>query len=218
MDAVSKRSVTDSAKVLRLGLTWDFWCAQKYTAGFWPKTFSATILLRHLRTTCKRGASAGTLLMPGFNQRLVNQKPLTHKLRLLAAFAALLTLALAAGCRGFFVNPTLTSLAVAPTIGLAHRGKDPTDIRDRNLRRWQHQGFDRERDLEHFRSGGSDGQQGWFGDRSRKHRQPTWDRDHHRRFRHAHGYVDDHGKHRSVAVDCCYGFDRLPRPPAQPLR
>jgi trimeric autotransporter adhesin len=53
--------------------------------------------------------------MPGFNQRLVNPKPPTHKLRLLAAFAALLMLALAAGCRGFFVNPTLTSLAVAPT-------------------------------------------------------------------------------------------------------
>jgi len=43
--------------------------------------------------------------MPGFKENL----------RLLAAFAALLMLALAAGCRGFFVNPTLTSLAVAPT-------------------------------------------------------------------------------------------------------
>jgi len=43
--------------------------------------------------------------MPSFNA----------KLRLLAALAALFTLALAAGCRGFFVNPTLTSLAVAPT-------------------------------------------------------------------------------------------------------
>ena len=45
--------------------------------------------------------------MPGFKQ----------KLRLLAAFAALLTLALAASCRGFFVNPTLQSIAVSPTTG-----------------------------------------------------------------------------------------------------
>jgi Big-like domain-containing protein len=40
---------------------------------------------------------------------------LKRKLRLLATFAALSLLALAAGCRGFFVNPTLTSLAVTPT-------------------------------------------------------------------------------------------------------
>ncbi len=39
----------------------------------------------------------------------------SRKLRLLATFAALSMLALAAGCRGFFVNPTLTSLAVTPT-------------------------------------------------------------------------------------------------------
>jgi hypothetical protein len=37
------------------------------------------------------------------------------KLRLICAFAALATLALAASCRGFFVNPTLTSLAIGPT-------------------------------------------------------------------------------------------------------
>jgi hypothetical protein len=43
--------------------------------------------------------------MPGFKQNL----------RLLGAFAALLTLALAASCRGFFVNPTLQSIAVAPS-------------------------------------------------------------------------------------------------------
>jgi hypothetical protein len=36
------------------------------------------------------------------------------KLRLIGAFAALLALALAVSCRGFFVNPTLTSLAVGP--------------------------------------------------------------------------------------------------------
>jgi hypothetical protein len=38
-----------------------------------------------------------------------------RKLRLLAAFAALFLLALAASCNGFFVDPTLTSLAVLPT-------------------------------------------------------------------------------------------------------
>jgi trimeric autotransporter adhesin len=38
-----------------------------------------------------------------------------RKLRVLVTFAALSLLALAAICRGFFVNPTLTSLAVTPT-------------------------------------------------------------------------------------------------------
>jgi len=37
-----------------------------------------------------------------------------RKLQLLAAFTALLTLALAVGCRGFFVNPKLTSITVTP--------------------------------------------------------------------------------------------------------
>src|SRR5579872_1012756 len=37
------------------------------------------------------------------------------KLRLIAAFAALATLALAVSCRGFFVNPTLTSIVISPT-------------------------------------------------------------------------------------------------------
>ncbi len=36
------------------------------------------------------------------------------KLRLLGAFAALATLALAVSCPGFFVNPTLTAIAVGP--------------------------------------------------------------------------------------------------------
>jgi len=36
------------------------------------------------------------------------------KLRLMGAFAALATLALAISCRGFFVKPTLTALAVGP--------------------------------------------------------------------------------------------------------
>jgi trimeric autotransporter adhesin len=37
-----------------------------------------------------------------------------HKLRLAGAFAALATLALAVSCRGFFVSPTVTSLAIGP--------------------------------------------------------------------------------------------------------
>ena len=45
--------------------------------------------------------------MPGFKK----------KLRLLAAVTALFMLALAAGCRGFFVNPTLQSVAVTPSTG-----------------------------------------------------------------------------------------------------
>jgi Bacterial Ig-like domain (group 2) len=36
------------------------------------------------------------------------------KLRLVCAFSALATLALAVGCRGFFVKPTLTAVAVGP--------------------------------------------------------------------------------------------------------
>lgn len=38
-----------------------------------------------------------------------------HKLRLAGAFAALITLGLAVSCKGFFVNPTLTSVAISPT-------------------------------------------------------------------------------------------------------
>jgi hypothetical protein len=37
-----------------------------------------------------------------------------HKLRLAGALAALATLALAVSCRGFFVNPTISSLSVGP--------------------------------------------------------------------------------------------------------
>ena len=38
----------------------------------------------------------------------------TSKLRLMGAFAALALLALAAGCRGFFVKPTVTAIGVTP--------------------------------------------------------------------------------------------------------
>jgi len=40
---------------------------------------------------------------------------LKSKFRFTCAFAALATLALAVSCRGFFVNPTLSSLAIGPT-------------------------------------------------------------------------------------------------------
>jgi hypothetical protein len=45
-----------------------------------------------------------------------------HKLRLIGAFAALATLALAVSCRGFFVNPTLTSISVAPSTATIDAG------------------------------------------------------------------------------------------------
>jgi hypothetical protein len=38
-----------------------------------------------------------------------------RKLRLMGAFGALATLALAVSCKGFFVNPTLTSIVISPT-------------------------------------------------------------------------------------------------------
>jgi hypothetical protein len=40
---------------------------------------------------------------------------LKRNFRILATFAAVSLLFLAAGCKGFFVNPTLTSITVAPT-------------------------------------------------------------------------------------------------------
>ena len=67
--------------------------------------------------------------MPGFKQKL-------RLLRL--AFTALLTLALAAGCRGFFVNPTLQSVAVSPTTGSVAPAGTIQMSRDRNFRRRQH--------------------------------------------------------------------------------
>jgi hypothetical protein len=43
-----------------------------------------------------------------------NMSSTKSNLRLIGAFAALATLALAISCRGFFVNPTISSLAVGP--------------------------------------------------------------------------------------------------------
>ncbi|MGH9496512.1 MAG: Ig-like domain-containing protein [Candidatus Sulfotelmatobacter sp.] len=47
----------------------------------------------------------------------------TSKLRLIGAFAALATLVLAVSCKGFFVNPTLTSIAISPTAPQVEQGK-----------------------------------------------------------------------------------------------
>jgi hypothetical protein len=44
------------------------------------------------------------------------------KLRLVCAFAALASLALAVSCRGFFVKPTLTSLAIGPVSPTIYTG------------------------------------------------------------------------------------------------
>ena len=44
------------------------------------------------------------------------------KLRLIGALAALATLALAVSCRGFFVKPTLTSLAIGPVSPTIYTG------------------------------------------------------------------------------------------------
>lgn len=46
-----------------------------------------------------------------------------QKLRLFGAFAALATLAVAVSCKGFFVNPTLTSIAISPTAPQVQQGK-----------------------------------------------------------------------------------------------
>ncbi len=45
------------------------------------------------------------------------------KLRLMGAIAILAAMALAVSCKGFFVNPTLTSIAVSPTAPQVEQGK-----------------------------------------------------------------------------------------------
>ena len=46
-----------------------------------------------------------------------------QRIRLMGAFAALATLALAISCRGFFVKPTLTSIAISPTAPQVQQGQ-----------------------------------------------------------------------------------------------
>jgi hypothetical protein len=70
-------------------------------------------MLRRLWTLLARRVYRGFLTMPS-NE--LSQKP-SHKrtFQLLAAFATLFLIALAVGCTGFFVNPTLTTITVGPT-------------------------------------------------------------------------------------------------------
>jgi|HubBroStandDraft_5_1064220.scaffolds.fasta_scaffold44828_3 hypothetical protein len=49
-----------------------------------------------------------------------------HKLRLAGAFAALATLALAVSCRGFFTNPTFTTLSISPSAPTVQVGSTVT--------------------------------------------------------------------------------------------
>jgi len=51
-----------------------------------------------------------------------------HKLRLAGAFAALAMLALAVSCRGFFVNPTLTSISIAPSSATIDAGTSSNTV------------------------------------------------------------------------------------------
>jgi hypothetical protein len=46
-----------------------------------------------------------------------------QKLRVMSAFAALASLALAVSCRGFFMKPTLTSIGISPTAPQVEQGK-----------------------------------------------------------------------------------------------
>ena len=49
-----------------------------------------------------------------------------HKLRLIGAFAALLTLALAVSCTGFFTSPTFTTLSISPSAPTVEVGSTVT--------------------------------------------------------------------------------------------
>ena len=54
------------------------------------------------------------------------------KLKLLGSFAVLLSLAFAVSCKGFFVNPTVTSMAIGPA-NLARAQHIFSDGRNRDL-------------------------------------------------------------------------------------
>src|SRR5271168_4037476 len=69
--------------------------ARKYTSVPGPESSSATIFER-------RAPKEFHVTMSLSSTR--------YKLRLAGAFAALVTLALAVSCKGFFVNPTVTSI------------------------------------------------------------------------------------------------------------
>ena len=67
--------------------------------------FSATIFTSRQHTNLRWGAPKDTYTVTS---------PKRSNLRLIGAFSVLATLALAVGCKGFFVKPTLSSLAVGP--------------------------------------------------------------------------------------------------------
>jgi hypothetical protein len=81
-----------------------------------PEFISATILAidNSFFIGCTRAAAA---------RGLTDMSSLKHKLRIAGAFGALAALALAISCRGFFVKPTLTSIAVSPTAPEVEQGK-----------------------------------------------------------------------------------------------
>ncbi len=58
-------------------------------------------------------------------------------LRLIGAFAALAALALAISCRGFFVNPTLTSIVIAPSAPQVEIGNQTTLTLHWTGRQWR---------------------------------------------------------------------------------
>src|SRR6266516_2760285 len=68
---------------------------------------------RNHKLNLRRRAQGVSTIMSSTKQRI----------RLMGAFAALATLALAISCRGFFVNPTLTSIAISPTAPQVQQGK-----------------------------------------------------------------------------------------------
>ena len=101
-----------------------FGAAQKYSCPL-SKTFSATILLRHFADDIQtRRVCRDFFHMPVFKQ----------KLRLLAAFSALLMLALAAGCKGFFRESHPYFARGGAHHGVTHRRQYAADIGNGNLR------------------------------------------------------------------------------------
>ena len=124
-----------------------------------------------------------------------------RNLRILATVAAFSLLALAAGCRGFFVNPTLTSITVAPTSASIVEGQTQQINATGNLRRRQHQGSDRKRYLDDIRVGDSDRQQRRSGNRGFNHIESSRDGNHYRHLRDRHRQFHDYGKHRAADGD-----------------
>ena len=128
----------------------------------------------------------------------------------MATFAALFLLALAAGCRGFFVNPTLTSLAVSPTSASLIKAQTQQLSATGNYDDGSTKDLTGSADLDHLRFDGGHRQPGWFSYRSRDHRQPSGHCDHHRHFRHAHRHLHDHGKHRALLSIALTSFNHQP--------